>query len=147
MTEQAALAAHELGQHAQSQGDHDAALAQFAIAARYFEGVEGPGSADLANVLVDEAESLLGLCRYGDAESVARRAAETLREIAEQLDGDSRATLLPRVYGIHGRTLRELGRYEEAEAPLAQAIGEAEAGLGPNHPQVASHLNDYGILC
>src|SRR4051794_38820936 len=147
MTEQAALAAHERGQEAQSEGRHDEAIAQFAIAAGHFEGADGFHSPDLANVLADQADSLLELCRYADAEAVARRAAEILRTVRDGLDQESRAVLLPRVYGIHGRTLRELGRYPEAEPPLAEAIREAEAGLGADHPQVASHLNEYGILC
>jgi hypothetical protein len=43
--------------------------------------------------------------------------------------------------------LRELGQYEEAAPPLLAAIHEAEECFGPEHPEVASHLNGYGILC
>src|SRR5436190_14411096 len=121
MTEQEALECHDRGQQAQAAGRHTEAIAQFELAAEYFAAAEGEQSPDLANVMADQADSLLELCRYQEAERTARRGKELLDAVRDLLDADSRAALLPRAYGLWGRTLRELGRYEEA-APLLAAI-------------------------
>ena len=147
MTEQEALNCHERGQQAQADGRHEPALAHLQLAAQYFEAEEGVESPDLANILADQADSLLELCRYQEAEGVARRAKEIVDGIRDRLDTDTRAQLTPRIFGLWGRTLRELGRYEEAAGPLLEGIREAEAGFGPQDPEVGGHLNNYGILC
>src|SRR4051812_20965724 len=112
MTEQDALECHERGQQAQTEGRHKEAIAQFELACEYFEAADGAESPDLANVLGDWGDSLIELCRYREAEPIARRAKEILTDIRDRLDADARAAFLPRAYGLWGRTLRELGRYE-----------------------------------
>src|SRR5712671_379515 len=112
MTEQEALKCHDRGQQAQAAGRHAEAIAQFDLAAEYFAEAEGEQSPDLANVLADQADSLLDLCRYAEAEQTARRGKEIADSVRDLLDAPSRAALLPRAYGLWGRTLRELGRYE-----------------------------------
>src|SRR5262245_6764045 len=107
MNEQEALNWHERGQQAQAGGCHEPALAPLGPAAEYFEAAEGPDSPDLANILADQADSLLELCRYQEAEGIARRAKEILDSIRDRLDADTRAQLAPRIYGIWGQTLRE----------------------------------------
>jgi tetratricopeptide (TPR) repeat protein len=147
MTESEALDTHARAQQLQEEGRHEAALPLLTAAATWFVGAEGEHSPDLANILTDHAESLLALCRYDEAERVSSRARTSACHIAELLDPESRAILLPRVLGVHGTALRELGRYEEAREPLAQAIEEAESHFGAGHVEVAGHLNQFGILC
>ena len=147
MTEQEALDLHAAAQEQQADGQHAEAVEGFEKAAEYFAVADGAQSPDLANVLDDWADSLLGLCRYEEALSKASQAKEILDAIRDQLDEESRAVLVPRAYSLYGTTLRELGRYEEASVPLLAAIEMSEAALGPDHEMVATHLNNYGVLC
>src|SRR5260221_412072 len=117
MTEREALECHNRGQQAQAEGRHEEAIAHFELASEYFEAADGAESPDLANVLADLGDSLIELCRYREAEPIVRRAKEILDAIRDRLDADARAALLPRALGLWGRTLRELGRYEEAAIP------------------------------
>jgi tetratricopeptide (TPR) repeat protein len=146
MTEEQALERHARAQQLQCEGRHEEALAELEAAAGYFEG-ENPQSPDLANALADWSESLIAVCRYAEAEQKARRAKEIVAAVRDLLDRDSRGALLPRIYSMWGRSLRELGRYEEAFAPIDVAIHESEGYYGPEHPEVASYLNEYGIVC
>src|ERR1019366_232176 len=125
MTESQALESHERGQQLQGEGLHQEAVAEFVRVADYFAIAEGEQSPDLANVLMDEAESLLALCRYDEAQLRARRAKEIVVGVQDLLDAGTRAELLPRAYADWGRALRELGRYEEAAEPLLAAIRES----------------------
>jgi len=125
----------------QGDGLHQEAVAEFARAGAYFAAADGEQSPDLANVLMDEAESLLALCRYDAAEQRARRAREIVLGIAPLLDDETRAELVPRAHADWGRALRELGRYDEAAEPLLAAVRESSAEALP------SHLNNYGVLC
>jgi tetratricopeptide (TPR) repeat protein len=141
MTESEALQCHERGQQMQGEGLHAEAVVQFALAAEYFAVAEGEQSPDLANVLMDETESLLALCRYDEAEESARRAKDIVAAIEHLLDAETRAELAPRAYSNWGHALRELGRYEEAAEPLRTAVRESHPNALP------SHLNNYGVLC
>jgi len=141
MTESQALKHHERGQELQSTGDHATAIDELAQAAAWFAAAEGEQSPDLANVLMDTTDSLLALCHYVEAEQTARRAHTILTAIASQLDPETRTLLLPRANGLLGRSLRELGRYEEASEPLLSAIRES------SEAELPTHLNEYGILC
>jgi len=141
MTESQAIHHHERGQQLQAAGDHTQAITEFAQAATWFEEAEGEQSADLANVLMDYTDSLLALCHYAEAEQTARRAHTIFTAVADQLDAATRAQLLPRANGLLGRSLRELGRYEEASGPLQTAMRES------SEQELPTHLNEYGILC
>jgi tetratricopeptide (TPR) repeat protein len=141
MTESQALERHQLGQELQSTGHHAAAIAELAQAAAWFAAADGERSPDLANILMDSTDSLLALCQYAEAEQTARRAHTILTIIAAQLDAEARTQLLPRANCLLGRSLRELGRYEEASEPLRTAIRES------SEDELPTHLNEYGILC
>jgi len=141
MTESQAIHHHERGQQLQTTGDHIQAVAEFAQAATWFAEAEGEQSPDLANVLMDYTDSLLALCQYAEAEQTARRAQTIFTAVADQLDPETRAQVLPRANGLLGRSLRELGRYEEASGPLQTAMREA------SEKELPTHLNEYGILC
>ena len=147
MTEQQALGCHESAQLLQGLDRHEEALSKLRAAAGYFLATEGAQSPDLANVLADEAESLLALCRYAEAEQAARQATGILEPLRAQLDTETRGTLMPRVYGLWGRTLRELGRYEDAAEPVQAALREAGECFGEDHVNLAEHWNNYGVLC
>ena len=147
MLEPEALDLHTHSQQLQSEGRHQDALALLTQVAAYFEEAEGPASPDLANVLADQADSCLELCRYSDAERLARRSKGILVPLAAELDPETRAALAPRALSMWGTTLRELGKYEAASVPLREAILEAERSFGPQAPEVAGHLNNYGVLC
>ncbi len=147
MTEQEALESHARAQELQTEGRHAEALDRIRQAADYFAETEGPHSPDLANILDDSAESLLALCQYEEAERAARQAHEIIEHVQDSLDTETRGALAPRAHSMWGTTLRELGKYEEASGPLLQAIVEAEQCFGPDAPEVAGHLNNYGVLC
>lgn len=147
VTEEEALAAHSQAQQWQLEGRHREAAAAFEPVAAFFANAEGEASPDLANVLIDWSESLQALCKYQDAEEKARRGKTILYELRDRLDPDTRGTLLPRAACMWGRSLRELGRYEEAAISLLDAIKEAERHYGLNHRELADWLNEYGILC
>jgi tetratricopeptide (TPR) repeat protein len=147
ITEQQALELHARAQELQSEGRHNEALPGLQLAAEYFAAAEGSQSPDLANVLTDWSESLLALCRYYEAEEKARQGKEILYSIRDLLDPDTRGTMAPRAAIVWGRSLRELGRYEEAAGPLLEAIREAEQYFGADDPEVSGFLNEYGILC
>jgi len=147
ITESEALESHERAQELQTQGRHAEALPFLERAADYFASAEGPTSPDLANVLTDWSESLMALCRYVEAEEKARRGKAILDAIRDLLDPPTRGMMLPRAAGVWGRSLRELGRYPEAAVPLLEAVREAEQSRGPDAPELAGYLNEYGILC
>lgn len=147
MTEDEALNEHGLAQEYQDAGRHGDAVPLLERVSAYFAEADGPHSPDLANVLCDLADSCLALCRYDDAETSARRAAEILRQTREQFDDETRLMLVPRGLIAWGRTLRELGRYPEAETPIREAIQEIEALAGPDSPVAVDAWNELGILC
>ena len=147
MTEQEALESHARAQELQVAGRHAEALERIGQAAAYFAETEGPHSPDLANILDDSAESLLALCQYEEAERAARQAHEIIDQVRDLLDHETRGALSPRALSVWGTTLRELGKYDEASVPLLEAIEEAERCFGPIAPEVAGHLNNYGVLC
>lgn len=146
-SEHQALELHARVQELQSEGRHEEALAGLEWVARYFTRAEGTSSPDLANVLTDWSESLLALCRYIEAEEKARHGKQILDAIRELLAPATRGTMIPRAAIVWGRSLRELGRYPEAAAPLLEAIREAERYRGKDDPEMAGFLNEYGILC
>jgi tetratricopeptide (TPR) repeat protein len=143
MTEEQALAAHEAAQQLQLDGRHTEALEALHPIVDYFAN----DPLDLANVLCDRADSLLELCRYTEAETETARAVALVEPLLDQLDPETRGLLAIRAYNLHGRSLRELGRYPEAAQPLLTAITEAERANGPTDHSVASQLNNYGVLC
>jgi tetratricopeptide (TPR) repeat protein len=147
MNEEQALSSHAEGQQLQSEGKHELALDRFAQAAAYFESADGPESPDLANVLADQAQACLFLCRFRDAERLARKMKEIVDTIRPRLDCESRAALGLRSHDLWGRTLRELGRYPEAAIQFEAAIQEAEAIFGMESAEIAPYLNSYGVLC
>lgn len=147
MTEDQALAAHALAQEHQEAGLHAESVPLLERVASYFAGAEGESSPDLANVLCDLADSFLALCRYDDAEAAARRAAGILRATREQFDAETRLLLVPRGLLTWGHTLRELGRYPEADGPIREAIQEIEALAGPDHAAAVDAWNELGVLC
>lgn len=79
---------------------------------------------------------VLGVCWRADTPVIARPQAETRsRELEEARQLDSRAT------GLYGE-----GKYDEA-VPLAErALALREKALGPEHPLVASALNNLASL-
>lgn len=56
---------------------------------------------------------------------------------------DSRAVGLCNVLGYH---LKMIGNYSEAQLYYERSLAIREKTLGPNHPEVASSLNDLGTL-
>ena len=147
MTESEALDAHAHAQQLQESGQHEDAVSLLSGVAAWFAETEGEQSPDLANILADQAESLLALCRYREAAQVSGRAQEIACGVSKDLDPESRAILLPRVLSVHASALRELGQYEEAAVSLHRAIAEAESYFGRDHVEVAGHLNQFGVLC
>jgi len=147
MNEEEALAIHFHAQELQGRGLHAQALPELEKAALYFIAAEGPQSPDLANVLADCSESLQALCRFEEAEEKAREAKDILDAVQSLLDSHTRGTLVARAYSVWGRSLRELGRYDDASAAIQNAIRECEQHFGSSHEEVAWLLNEYGIVC
>jgi tetratricopeptide (TPR) repeat protein len=145
MTETQALRLHARAQDLSDAGNHRRALAALDRVADYFRSIDAP--ADLANIEDDRVESLLGLCRYKDAEAAARRAVKLLTPVAHLLDRETAGLLLPRAWGLWGACLRELGKYEDARSKTREAVDLARKHCGRSHQQTATQLNNLGMVC
>ena len=74
-----------------------------------------------------------------------REAAEYYRQAAALVPAEAlvqRAEYL----NLQGRALYEAGDYRDAEEPLTQALALREQALGPEHPDVATSLNNLAVL-
>ncbi|WP_086132975.1 toll/interleukin-1 receptor domain-containing protein [Methylocaldum sp. SAD2] len=73
------------------------------------------------------------------------KAADDFRQAADLVPADEP---LPRADYLNrqGSALREAGRYPDAQAPLVEALAIREKVLGPDHPDVATSLNNLAAL-
>ncbi|MGI8426308.1 MAG: tetratricopeptide repeat protein [Actinomycetota bacterium] len=74
-----------------------------------------------------------------------REAAEYYRQAAALVPAEAlvqRAEYL----NLQGRALHEAGDYRDAEGPFMQALALREQALGPEHPDVATSLNNLAEL-
>jgi len=75
------------------------------------------------------------------AEPLARRAVEIRSSV---VGPGAVATLLDR--SAHAATLHAVGRSAEAEASIRDLLGDLEAALGADHPEVAVALNNLAAI-
>ena len=74
-----------------------------------------------------------------------REAAEYYRQAAAMVPAEAlvqRAEYL----NLQGRALHEAGDYRDAEGPLTQALALREDALAPEHPDMATSLNNLALL-
>jgi tetratricopeptide (TPR) repeat protein len=141
------LDTHTEAKALQAEGRHEEALSSFERAAQYFAATEEAPSPNLAYILTDWSQSLLALCRYAEAEEKARRGKEILNGIRHLLDPAIAGSMLPLALAVWGRSLRELGRYDDAASALLDAVREAEQCFGKDALEIVGFLNEYGVLC
>src|ERR1051326_1953283 len=83
--------------------------------------------------------------RLAEAEDAATHALQIVEDAAATLDRRDADLLLLRALAILGTTLRQRGKYREAEAPLRRAV--AVAGEYPRDPMLlAEACNNLGLL-
>jgi tetratricopeptide (TPR) repeat protein len=111
-----------------------------------FERESGPLHPDVANVLNCLARIHEQLADYPAAESASRRAVAIMRDVRMQVsDPDVERLYVHSLIGL-GNMTRVLGRYDEAEPILRDAIERAESALGPDDDDLSSALNSLGML-
>lgn len=142
-----AIELHESGQAAADARRFDEASQIFAAAAAMVEAQEGQHSADLANIVTDQAECAIALMAYEEAVALATRATALLSGFGDDLQTEIGTTLYSRALGLLGTAHRNLGRYEQARGPLSEAIETLERQFGPDSVLLANPLNDFGVLC
>ncbi|CAN5906225.1 hypothetical protein BH20PSE1_BH20PSE1_14300 [soil metagenome] len=74
-----------------------------------------------------------------------REAAEYYRQAAALVPAEAE-TQRAEYLNLQGRALHEAGDYRHAEKPLTQALAIREQALGPEHPNVATSLNNLAGL-
>ncbi|HJQ36863.1 MAG TPA: tetratricopeptide repeat protein [Thermoanaerobaculia bacterium] len=102
-------------------------------------------SPDFVNMTNDLVGILSDAAKYADALEEATRAKHALERLPE-FEGETASLIRARALGQRGTALRTLGRYDEAETDLLEAVRLSERELGPDHPQTATSLNYLGML-
>lgn len=105
------------------------------------EDALGPRHRNTVNAQGNLAAALLEADRATDAEALARRVVAT----GESIELGDRV-MLAGFHRIWGRSLLELGRYEEAEAQLIVAHGMHEAELGAGHRRTVEGVESLVML-
>src|SRR5438552_9070998 len=122
------------------------ALALATESLEIFERESGSSHPDVANVLNCLSRIHEQLADYQAAQSASRRAVAIMRDVRTQVsDPDIERLYVQSLIGL-GNMLRTLGRYDEAEPLLGEAIARAEAVLGADDDDLASSLNALGML-
>jgi tetratricopeptide (TPR) repeat protein len=135
---------HDLAVSLRAQDQYAAAMAASRQALAVFEREVGPDHPDVANIL----NTLAGLHQdqgeYGQAEQLLQRSVALLARVPGSLEVVEvlRVQALCGLAGVY----RVQGRYGEAEPLFQQALQRAEAALGPDHLEVATCLNNLGVL-
>jgi len=111
-----------------------------------FESLSGPDSADVANLLNELAEILELKGSLEEALASARRSADIMRGAAAGVEGGDGYRILTQSLGLSGGLLRQMGRYQEAEGPLKEALMNAETRLGPLEQETCAACNNLAVL-
>jgi tetratricopeptide (TPR) repeat protein len=109
------------------------------------EEIDGPVHPDIANLSYSLGGILERRDRHAEAEACAARAVRIMDEVADLVEGPEAELILIQSLGLLGTTLRQQGRYREAEPALSRAVERAEAY--PDRDALALALNDFGVLC
>jgi tetratricopeptide (TPR) repeat protein len=132
---------NDLGMTYKYLGRFAEAEAAYALARAILEGLPDADPEDLAALF----HNLGGLAHArGDletAEPLARRAVEIR---SASVGPRAPATLLDR--SAHAAILAGLGRADDAEASIQDLLGDLEAVLGSEHPEVAIALNNLAAI-
>lgn len=118
------------------------------LAERALELLESSGEdcrADVVNVLCGMAGFAAGDSRFADAIEHAVRAVALWREICDELDTELARQLGMEALGWLGNSLREMGRYGEAEPVLREALALAESAPACGD-DIARFANNLGVL-
>jgi len=128
-----------LGRALSGRGDLDAAESR--LVEGYLEAVDSQ-SVDIASATALELAKLLGVLRQ---EPTRGMLWMRLAEVHERARGQ---TPLRRAAQLHRRSslLKQLKRFDEAEAGYLEAVELLEADLGPGHLLVARTRNNLGTL-
>jgi tetratricopeptide (TPR) repeat protein len=127
-------------------GDVDRALAVAGEALTIFESESGPEHPDVANVLGCLGRIHCERSDYASAEACFRRSAAIMREVRSQAVGPDIDRLTVHALTGLGDILRILGRYDQAEAPLREAIALGETALGQEDVDVVTAVNSLAVL-
>ncbi len=148
-----AIAAHERAIALRGETRLPEAESECRTALALYEQVEGPDSADVANASFELAQILEARDQARDARVAYARAREILGppptreagEDGEDIDPDVARLSIQALTGAAGID-RQLGAYEDAERGFHAALAETERVFGPDDLDVASLLNNLGVL-
>jgi tetratricopeptide (TPR) repeat protein len=101
----------------------------------------GGGPDHEINLLTSVASVHDDAARYHKASALRTKAIELIRS-----QGELDVLQLARTEAALAGTYQSMGRFDEAREILERALGEAEAILGPDHPQLRTFLNPLGIV-
>ncbi|MDB4981493.1 MAG: repeat-containing protein [Myxococcales bacterium] len=142
-----AIAAHERAIALRGETRLPEAERECRRALELYEQVEGPESADVANASFELAQILQERDQAREARVAFARAREILGPPAEDADVDADVARLS-IQALTGAAGidRQLGAYEDAERGFRAALAETERVFGPDDLDVASLLNNLGVL-
>jgi len=130
-----------LGNTYRALGFPDEAGGHLSLARETFGEIFGPRDPRVAETLCDEAALLGSLGRHAEAESLARASLGMLDEMSKPPPG----TTFRALEALSG-TLREEGRYEEAERLLERAIDLARTEDDRRGPRLADALTGLAYV-
>ena len=132
---------NDLGMTLKYMGRFAEADAAYGRARAILESVPDVDPEDLAALFHNVGGLAYARGDFETAEPLARRATEIRsRALGER----ATATLLDR--SAHAAILYGLGRIYEAEASIRDLLGDLEAALGSDHPEVAVALNNLAAI-
>jgi tetratricopeptide (TPR) repeat protein len=144
-----AIAAHERAIALRGETRLPEAERECRRALELYEQVEGPQSPDVANASFELAQILEARDQAREARVAYARAREILgpppQGEGEDSDPDVARLSIQALTGAAGID-RQLGAYEDAERGFRAALAETERVFGPDDLDVASLLNNLGVL-
>jgi tetratricopeptide (TPR) repeat protein len=148
-----AIAAHERAIALRGETRLPEAERECRRALELYEQVEGPQSPDVANASFELAQILEARDQAREARAAYARAREILGPPSggegegegEDADPDVARLSIQALTGAAGID-RQLGAYDDAERGFRAALAETERVFGPDDLDVASLLNNLGVL-
>jgi tetratricopeptide (TPR) repeat protein len=129
----------ELGMARRNLGDYDDATVAFSRACLIREGLFGRLSAEASDSL-----TVIGLVLFDKGDMTAALASLDTAVAVQQSLPRVDTRVLARTSGTRGLVLWRMHRLAEAREALARAATLREERLGPDHPDVASALDNLG---
>jgi tetratricopeptide (TPR) repeat protein len=134
----------EAGEMAEA-GEYQKAEETAGQALTMFESGGEECRADVVNVLCSMTVFAAEGSRFAESLRYGERAVSLWRDVRAELDEELERLLGMEALGGAGNAMRELGRYEEAERLLREALALAESGTGEAE-DVARFANNLGVV-